>query len=270
MLKKITVIFSLLLIGLAGFQFADAKRFGGGFSRGYQRSVPAKTHTNSTANTTPKQNRFGMFGKILAALGIGALLAWLFSSQGMMGLVIVLLLIMVLFWFLRRQKAQLQAPHNQHAPQNHNAFSQTTQNFTAKEDNQAGAQNLDTPAIQDGKLLDGTPEAVFNHQAINLFNQLQTLNNQEGLSKVKSYLTEDLYQSICQDIQDNTDIAEFKELKCDVLACDKHHTQWVLSAQFTGQVKESAQNSWEDFKEIWHFTRQDGEHLWQVAGIQQL
>lgn len=277
MLKKIMILLSVLLINLSSFQLAEAKRFGGGDSRGHHYSAPSKTHNNSATNQMQKQNKLGAFGKILTALGLAALFSWLFSAHGMVGLMVVLLLIAGLIWMMRRQKTSQQVHPQSYIAQNQasqkdqsNHYS-LRQGFVAKENPSQNETCLaDNQAIKNGQLLDGTPEAVFNHQAMNLFHQLQTLNNKEGLDKIKSYLSEDLYQSVYSDIQENTELAEFKALECKIISCEKNHSQCVTSVMFVGQVKEDSQSNWQSFEEIWHFIRQDGEHLWRVAGIQQV
>ncbi len=271
------MIFSLLFLAFSSFQIAEAKRFGGGSSHGYSRSAAPAKNTNSTAaSQTQKKGGFGMLGGILAALGLGALFAWLFSAQGMTGLIIVLLILAALVFMFRRSKLA------QQMQQNHMNSQQTSAQNTQQESHQSQsaftqhANTLEATAaentsvgVQDGKLPDGTPESVFNHQALNLFNQLQSLNTQSGLEKIKGYLTEDLYVSVKDDINENTDIAEFKDLNSKVISCEKQGDSWVASVMFIGQVKEDHASNWESFEEVWHFTRKDQEHLWQVAGIQQ-
>ncbi|MFZ9035287.1 MAG: hypothetical protein ACO2ZM_04125 [Francisellaceae bacterium] len=271
--QRLIVILSILLIALGGFQLAEAKRFGGGSSHGYNRSAPTNTYNKSNASTPAKKNNFGI-GKILAALGIGALLAWLFSAQGMSGLLIVLLIAAALIFFIRRFKAtQATAQQNQ----NHSAsFTQSNPSWDQNVNALYGS-NSDTisetviePAVKNGQLADGTPEAVFNHQALNLFNQLQSLNTKSGLEKIRSYLTEDLYHSIKADVENNSDIAEFRDVRGKPVACEKHGNQWLATVMFVGCVKEDSGSDWQNFEEIWHFSRADGEHLWQVAGVQQI
>lgn len=273
MLKKIGVIFSFMLLAMSGFQLAEAKRFGGGSSHGYSRSAPTQTHNSTAAGSTAqKKGGMGAFGKILTALGLGALFAWLFSAHGMTGLLIVIALIALFVFFMRRKVTQQQmtqnTDHNQASPLHTatNAFTADAQTTSAHQTNSVATGNN---GIINGQLADGTPETVFNHQALNLFKQLQALNNKEGLEKIRSYLTEDLYHSILNDIEHNDELAQFKDLSCKVLSCDRQANQYLASVMFVGQVKEDGHSDWQNFEEIWHFTRKDGEHLWQVAGVQQ-
>ncbi len=274
MFKKITVIFSFLLLAMSGFQLAEAKRFGGGSSHGYSRSAPAQTHNTAAGSAAQKQGGMGMFGKVLTALGLGALFAWLFSAQGMTGVLIVVALIALLMFFMRRKAMQ----QNSVANTQHNAaykqpspLHSATNAFTSHQVKEGSTheEGQDSSAIKNGQLPDGTPETVFNHQALNLFNQLQSLNNKAGLEKIKSYITEDLYHSVISDIEQNDELAQFKDVSCKVVDCDRQGTQWIASVMFVGQVQEDSNSVWQNFEEIWHFTRKDGEHLWQVSGVQQ-
>ncbi|WP_119327634.1 hypothetical protein [Cysteiniphilum halobium] len=276
MLKKIGVIFSFMLLAMSGFQLAEAKRFGGGASHGYSRSAPTQTHNSTAAgNTAQKKGGMGTFGKILTALGLGALFAWLFSAHGMTGLLIVIALIALCVFLMRRKAMQQQMQNNSHNNASHNQASplHTAANaFTTNAQETSAEHNQSTQpnnGIINGQLADGTPETVFNHQALNLFNQLQALNNKEGLEKIRSYITEDLYHSVLNDIEHNDELAQFKDLNCKVISCDRQANQYIASVMFVGQVKEDAHSDWQNFEEIWHFARKDGEHLWQVAGVQQ-
>ncbi|WP_116963541.1 hypothetical protein [Fastidiosibacter lacustris] len=272
MFKKLAVFFSLLMVALSGFQLAEAKRFGGGSSHGYSRSAPTQTHNNAThTNATQKQTGMGTFGKILTALGLGALFAWLFSAHGMTGLLIVIALIALVVFIMRRKAMQHQINHKSNSNfqyQQPSSLHSVANAFTQHE-NVTTQSAMSSNTIQNGQLPDGTPETVFNHQALNLFNQLQSLNNKTGLEKIKSYITEDLYKSVINDIQSNEELAEFKDVSCKVIDCDRQGDQWIASVMFVGQVKENSSGDWQNFEEIWHFTREDGEHLWQVAGVQQ-
>lgn len=268
MLKKISIIFSFLILSISSFQLADAKRFGGGASHGYRRSESTQTHSSTaSSNTAQKKAGMGMFGKILTALALGALFAWLFSAQGMMGLLIVIALIALFIFFTRKKNTQQNMPHHEASPfyTAANAFTSNSQEAAAEQITSVQKNN----DVINGQLPDGTPEIVFNHKVLNLFNQLQALNNKEELEKLKNYITEDLYQSVLNNIEHNEELAEFKELNCKVISCDRQANQYIASVMFVGQVKEEKSSNWEKFEEIWHFTRKDGEHLWQVAGIQQ-
>ena len=185
MLKKISVIISFLVLAMSGFQIAEAKRFGSGSNHGYTSSGSSHTHHKGDISNkaTKKTNGMGAFGKILTALGLGALLGWLFSAQGMTGLLVVIALI-ALFIFIMRKKYAQQNTHSNTANQT-TSFSDALNTFNGKQP-ESSRENFDTyknNGITNGQLSDGTPESVFNHQALNLFNQLQELNNKAGLEK---------------------------------------------------------------------------------------
>src|SRR5215831_5496177 len=107
---------------------ADAKRLGGGRSVGAQRNVtpaPAKP-----AQATPQQqpvpqaqpaqqgSRWGMLGGILGGLAIGGLLGYLFSGNGLGGILLIAVLafavVMLVRAFARRgQQAQVAGMGNE-------------------------------------------------------------------------------------------------------------------------------------------------------------
>ena len=276
MLNKIGVTFSFILLAMLGFQVAEAKRFGSSSNHGYSRSAPTQSHnSNAPSNAAQKKSSMGTFGKILAAAGLAALFAWLFSSQGMTGLLVLGALIAIFVFFMRKKAMKHNTTQNSQNINNPNensplqTFKNAFKNQPTTTNNTVKNQSKDNIVIHNGQLPDGTPESVFNHQALNLFHQLQALNNKEGLEKLKSYITEDLYQSTLTDIQNNEELAQFKDINCKVIDCDRQPSQWITSVMFVGNVKEDSKNDWQKFEEIWYFNRKDGEHLWQVSGIQQ-
>lgn len=268
-MKKIMVIISLLLIALGGFQLAEAKRFGGGGNFGASRAAPTQNNTaNATRNTQNTANKGSMLGRILSIAAIAALMAWLFSAQGLMGILLLALIVFALVMFMRRRAMSMQNGFNQ---ANDNRHSQASTPFSAFQSAQTTETATESQAnytiAKDGLLPDGTPETVLTHQSLNLFKQLQNLNNAENLEKVRGYLTAEMFDQVKDTITTNTEIAEFDNLNAKVIDFEKTDSQSIASVMFVGLVKEDGQ--WNSFEEVWHFVRGHDEHIWQVAGIQQ-
>jgi predicted lipid-binding transport protein (Tim44 family) len=280
---------TLLLISmLSVVQIAEAKRFGGGRSFGYSKSYSGSS-SSKTSNTTAAGKKSGMggLGKLLAAGAIGAALAYLFTSAGG-GIGWILLAVAAFFIISKilRSRAMSQQrpkqnqsgfggrtidgqPSQQFASgNNHNTFDQNTAYADETETRtQTGGH---TSYAVNGMMPDGTPETVFKHQGLNLFQQLQDLNNAASIEKVKGYLTRDMFDQLKSEISSNNEIAKFENLETDIVGFEKFGTKWVGSIKFSGKVKEDSGSIWENFEEIWHFDRDKDEHIWQLSGIQQI
>lgn len=266
-MQKIMVIFSLLLIALGGFQLAEAKRFGGGGSFGANRAAPTQSNTANTArNTQNTANKGSMLGRILSIAAIAALMAWLFSAQGLMGILLLALIIFALVVFMRRRAMSMQNGFNQADDARNNQPNHLSA-FQSAQATEATDTQAEYSVAKDGVLPDGTPETVLTHQALNLFKQLQNLNSAENLDKVRGYLTAEMYEQVKDTVASNTEIAEFDNLNAKVIDFEKATDQSIASVMFVGLVKEEGQ--WTSFEEVWHFVRGHDEHIWQVAGIQQ-
>ena len=278
---------TILLISLLSFsQIAEAKRFGGGRSFGHSRSYSSQSSSSTNKTTSGTRSKSG-FGKLLAAGAIGAALGYLFSGAG--GGIGWILLAIIAFFILSRilrnramsqqrdntqsknpfsgRTIQGQSNHQYAHGQNHSydqstAFADDSTRTTPTGSSQSFAVN--------GLLPDGTPETVFKHQGLNLFQQLQELNTVASLEKIKGYVTQDMFTQIKDEIAQNNEIATFENLETEVVGFDKIDTKWVGSIKFNGKVKEDNHSNWENFEEIWHFDRGRDEHIWQLSGIQQI
>ncbi len=282
---------TLLLISmLAVFQVAEAKRFGGGGSFGYSKSYSGGSAPKSSNTTAAGQKSGGMggLGKLLAAGAIGAALAYLFTSAGG-GIGWILLAVLAFFIISRIMRSR--AMSQQRPKQNQSGFGgrtingQSSQQFASGNHNNAFDQNTayadetDTTRTQtgghntyavNGMMPDGTPETVFKHQGLNLFQQLQDLNNAASIEKVKGYLTNDMFNQLKDHVTENAEIAKFENLETEIVGFEKIGTKWVGSIKFSGKVKEDSHSNWDSFEEIWHFDRDKEEHIWQLSGIQQI
>jgi predicted lipid-binding transport protein (Tim44 family) len=293
-MKRFIVLMLVLSFGL--IQVSEARRFGGARSAGFSKSVP--TQTSGVAGKQQGAKKGGMLGGILAAGAIGAMLGYLFGTGGGFGILLLLVGLAALIWFMRR-KAQ-QGAFNQNRQFGQQPNQQGFQSAGSSDyDNQKKGQKSDqvgfmqgfrsqesqsesdgrtidqiaqsAPAFEAGKTLpDGTPTTVFEHQAQTLFSQLQELNTPESLKMVKGYLTPEFFAEIKEDILSNEGVAKFDTLSLRILDFSKEGGAWMGSVEIKGQVKEDEYSAWASFKEIWHYSRGKDEHIWRLAGIQQI
>lgn len=306
-IKKTSLTLSLFLLAMFGFHLAEAKRFGSGSNHGYTRSnlsaynsnVSSLNNTSSyKSSNTPSYKKSGtsILNRVLTAVALGTILSWLFSAQGIIGLMVVFALAMIIFILITRRKiTEDQEASLKDINRGNSSLSsvknilgclfsssKTRKNFKTKGlirlfssykqkiKSYTSVDSMGANGIIDNLLIDGTPESVFNSQALHLFKQIQLLNNRFGIESLKNYVTKDLYNSVLEDINRNDKISEFKDLNCKVVNCDRQDDQrYTAGVIFVGMYRENQDDNWQNFEELWYFSRKDNEHLWKVSGIQQ-
>ena len=266
-MKNFIVLIIVLSLGLVSV--SEAKRFGASKSFGFNK--PAASKNISHNSTKQSQSKKGLLGGILAAGAIGAMLGYLFSSAGGLGLLMIILLLIgfaLLIYKRKKNFAMNQGSLRNTLDSNNMKYSGdfNQENITCdnsiKSENHNFFQNKNT-------LIDGTPKAVFEHQALNLFNQIQNLNSGSSIDSLKGYLTQDLFEQMKSEILENDQTASFRNIIVDIVAFANEHNIWIGSVHFSGKVKENCLSNWENYSEIWHFSRNKTEHIWKLSGIQQ-
>jgi predicted lipid-binding transport protein (Tim44 family) len=132
-------------------------------------------------------------------------------------------------------------------------------------------QNFVNNANQSEKLADGIEKEFFLRQAKGMFLHIQSMNNKENVNEIAKYFTDDLYQSIKDEIANNDSIADFTNLECSLIDSKIENDGLVASVKFTGMVSDNPNKKAEQFAEIWNFLKKDIKiNKWIVAGIQQI
>jgi predicted lipid-binding transport protein (Tim44 family) len=234
-LALLTVFFTLFTVS----QAAEAKRFGGGSSFGYSKSVAPKSFNkapkaapkSATKATKPGASpaRAGMMG-MLGGLAAGGLLAALFMGDGFEGIQLmdILLIGLVafglfkLFGFYMRQKQGLsQSAYESDYQQTDNRQSETTQSSAYQReatpevpaDNQSANGSIFGSAIEDGlgegvsdqaEHLTEVPawfnEAEFVEGAKGHFASLQKAWDAVDLAEVEAYCSPELFAALQQEM----------------------------------------------------------------------
>ncbi|MBF7681967.1 Tim44 domain-containing protein [Acinetobacter sp. B5B] len=120
-------------------------------------------------------------------------------------------------------------------------------------------------------LPDGTEQSAFLRVARQRFNHIQSMNTASNIEEIRRYLTNDLYNSMHQDIMANRDqdVAEFQNLNAELADAATENGQYVASVRFSGLVSEDLNSTAQPFTEVWHFVKgTNGQQDWLVAGIQ--
>ena len=296
----LVVFFSLFTIS----QAADAKRFGGGKSFGYSKSVAPKSFDKApkaAPQTAPKaaptagaKSRSGMMG-VLGGLAAGGLLAALFMGDGFEGIQIMdillfALLAFVLFKLFRHfagrsnsVNAQQSAYEPNYEPANdvdtkqHIAQREVTPEYKPQSGESIFGSNLGGAVSEDAVHLTEAP-AWFNAEqfmegAKGHFATLQKAWDSADLSEVESYCTPELFEAMKQEMQgqqagENHTVVDTLDAEIADMAMDGDY--FIVSIRFSGFIEEDATEGAHAFNEIWHIRRfANDEGTWQVAGIQQ-
>ncbi|MCF8998952.1 Tim44 domain-containing protein [Acinetobacter nectaris] len=190
------------------------------------------------------------------------------------------------FFIFRKMSAKkkLESNNNPYSP-NNNGGSSFGSNSTAANtsndnntnifgQNVGGGTNMNTeaPFTSNGNQLpDGTEQAAFLRVARQRFNHIQSINSAKNIEEIRRYLTNDLYNSMYQDVMANQeqDVAEFENLTATLADTATENGQYIASVRFTGMVSEDLNSSPKPFSEIWHFVKPvNSQQDWLVAGIQ--
>ena len=286
-LTALLVCLSLLSLGFS--TVAEAKRFGGGRSIGFQRQVPTTPRQMQTPrapqqqampnaarpgtpNATQPQNSgwrrwAGPLAGIAAGLGLAALFSHLGIGSGMGGMLILILGAVFLFVVLRKLFGAMQAP--QARPAYAGPTDKVVRPFEAQAampEQGSGTSSAQFPA--------GFDAEAFTHQAKVNFIRLQAANDAGNLDDIREFTSPEMFAEIKLEMDQRgtspqrTDIVL---LEAEVLEVAEEAQHYLASVRFYGSLRESADQAPQDFDEVWHLSKpRDGSRGWTVAGIQQI
>jgi predicted lipid-binding transport protein (Tim44 family) len=283
MFRQILVILviSLITFGLL-LQTAEAKRFGGGRSFGYSRSVGSNYSYSRSApgigqnynNNKPTNRWLGP----LAGLAAGGLLASLFMGHGLGGSLLSILavaaLVMLVLSFLRR-KMQPPAQYDQGSYgryQNNAHFAQDAAAQFMRNSSQVNQTSSVHPI--------GFDEQGFLREAKVQFIRLQAAYDQKDINDIRDFTTPEVLAEIQLQWHERGE-AENKtnviSVDAELLNIDQNSQHiadtemqtLIASVRFTGMIQEDTHHPATAFDEIWHFKKEVGQARWIVAGVQQ-
>jgi predicted lipid-binding transport protein (Tim44 family) len=277
-------------------QEAEAKRFGGGKSSGFQRDnisqrqatpqrnadAPAQQGTNgAAAGQAGKRSWMGPIAGIAAGLGLAALASHLGLGEEFANFLLIALAVMAaifLFKWLTRGRAQAQT-----APRH------AMQYAGAGAGSGTGTGNMQPPASPlpgsvaaastaqadnaDNTLPAGFDAEGFVRQAKLNFLRMQAAYDAGNLDDIREFTSPEMFAEIKLQLAERGDAAQQTDvlnLNADVLEAVEEANRYVVSVRFHGLIREEQAVPATDFNEIWHMTRPtQGKQGWVVAGIQQ-
>ncbi|NLW04088.1 MAG: TIM44-like domain-containing protein [Pseudomonadaceae bacterium] len=292
-MTRLVVFFtSFIFLLVLGTGEADARRFGGGGSKGtFSRQAsppkaPAQAANKQAPANSPAATSGRGLGGMLMGLAAGGLLAALFMGGAFEGLQIfdIILIAVVaggLIYFIRSRRKQQAESEPQSAM---SGFTRNTlddiQQQPFNQPLNATSSNV-TPkaeAAEDSGIIYGTPtwfdEKTFLEGARSHFLDLQKAWDANDLSTIKEYVTPQLYKFLQEEraTQVNHVETQVHKLAVEVTTIQQLPSKIVeLAIMFHGVINEGEPTD-SRFCEIWHLIRDMNQENapWLIQGIEQV
>lgn len=305
-MKQVTLALcaALLAFGL-GVQDAEAKRLGGGTSRGLQRDTvtqrqaapnqPAGTPTQQAAPQAapqpgasagmpaqpPKRSWLGPLAGLAAGIGLAALFSHLGLGEGMANFFMIALLVMAAIFILkllfgRKASTPAGAPPDPMSYAGVGGPGMTPvpdTRFDTAAPAAAAAGSSTVMQIQRAIPADFDVEGFARVAKVN-FIRLQAAHDAGNLDDIREFTTPEMFAEIQLDIAERkaapqtTDVVT---LDAEVLEVVTEANRHVASVRFHGMIREEKDGAAEAFDEVWNLVKSlEGGRGWAVAGIQQL
>lgn len=241
---------------------AEARRFGGGRSIGVQRNVqkappaatpakPAQAQQPAAANTGSK------WGPILGGLALGGILAYLFSGQGLAGILLIALLAFAAVMAFRLL-AQRRAPAAQRMQ------------YAGLGNETVMAQPPATPQGAKPQIA-GVDTAAFLRAAKTNFIKLQLANDARAMDEIREFTTDEMFAQLAGERGEAGQQTDVVSLDAELVEVATEGDRHWASVRFSGQVRETAAGAPAPFEEVWNLVKPvDGSSGWLLAGIQQM
>ena len=241
---------------------AEARRFGGGRSIGVQRNVqkappaatpakPAQAQQPAAANTGSK------WGPILGGLALGGILAYLFSGQGLAGILLIALLAFAAVMAFRLL-AQRRAPAAQRVQ------------YAGLGNETVMAQPPATPEGAKPQIA-GVDTAAFLRAAKTNFIKLQLANDARAMDEIREFTTDEMFAQLAGERAEAGQQTDVVSLDAELVEVATEGDRHWASVRFSGRMREAPDSGPQGFSEVWHLAKPvDGSSGWLLAGIQQM
>lgn len=290
-MTRLVVFFtSFVFLLVVGIGDADARRFGGGGSKGtFSRQMTApKSAPKQAPNQASQQQAAGKsaaggrgFGGMLMGLAAGGLLAALFMGGAFDGIqlfdiILIGLVLAGVMYFLRSRRLQQTA---QPAASGYTADASPSPQQQAFEGTSLDSSNNDeVVAPTEEQVIYGAPdwfdEKSFLEGARTHFLNLQKAWDANDLSTIKEYVTPQLYKFLQDErtAQVNHVDTQVHKLAVEITNIQQLPSKIVeIAIMFHGVVNEGEPED-TNFCEIWHLIRDMNQENapWLIQGIEQV
>ncbi len=114
----------------------------------------------------------------------------------------------------------------------------------------------------------------FTRVAKAIFIRLQAANDASDLDDLRRFTTPEMFAELRLDLQDRnggTQHTDVVKVDAEVLDVATEGDRQVISVRYRGQIAEAAGATPEDFDEVWHLVKPQGDGgSWAIAGIEQM
>jgi predicted lipid-binding transport protein (Tim44 family) len=266
--------FSMLIIIFVSFGImisdAEAKRFGGGRSFGVQRSASSFSRPQPSMSQMPRPaSTASKWLGPLAGLAAGGLLASLMMGHGLgTGMLSWLAIagVGLLLWSLFRNKFQMASQPRQYNQYQENVVHDARSQFTPN--NQAYSAAPQSPSAPVG-----FDTSAFLRDAKVQFIRLQAAYDAKNLIDLREFTAPEVFAEIQMQLQERgSDVnhTEVVSLEAEMLEVETEINSLFATVQFTGMIRETANEAAVPFKELWHFRKGNNQFNWVIVGIQQV
>ncbi|MFO7809398.1 Tim44 domain-containing protein [Guyparkeria sp.] len=272
---------------------AEAKRFGGGKSFGFQGQKNSQT-TNQRQATDQKATRSAGagLGGMFAGLAAGGLLAWMFMGGAFEGfqpmdLLVILLLAAGAFFLIRHLRGGAMGPRAAHAGASRPEPMVEQPTHQARASNEMlGGSNNGSPKARPGSLMDEFgfgrtsgyqppswfDETRFLGAARTHFTNLQLAWDNNCMDEIREFVTPELFHELVREraaLSDAENITRVLNLDVSLEELGEEGRDLVAAVRFTGHVNEGREAT--PLDETWLVSRNlDDENAnWLIAGIRQ-
>lgn len=264
-MRKFWVSLFIALMTLSLFvQTAEAKRFGGGKSFGYNRSFSNSQHASRTPTSapqnTPARNKWLA---PLAGLAAGGLLASLFMGHGLGSGILSWIMILAAAFFIWRLISRFKT-NSRPMPMQQAFQTEPVANFQPSETFHNTSYTPPTAS--------GFDETAFLRTAKTTFIRLQAAYDHKNLSDIREFTAPQVFAEIQMqlhergDVKNQTDVIQIDARLLDLaIESDK----MTASVGFLGLIREEENAQPTEINEIWHFDKSKSQENWLLTGIQQ-
>ncbi|HKM15242.1 MAG TPA: TIM44-like domain-containing protein [Marinospirillum sp.] len=296
MIRLVVFFTSFVFLLVFGVGDADARRFGGGGSKGTfsSQATPASNQASKQQAANPAKSASGRgfsgIGSMFMGLAAGGLLAALFMGgvfDGIQFLDILLIALIAggLIYFLRSRRKQQHIQYEQPAMSSfvRNNYSDiqapsSNQSFNTDTTVTDSLAKVKVDAVMnDEEVIYGAPdwfnEKTFLEGARSHFLDLQKAWDANDLSTIESYVTPQLYKFLKEEraAQVNHVETQVHKLAVEMTNIQQLPSKLVeLAIMFHGVINEGEEDL--NFCEIWHLIRDMNQEnaLWLIQGIEQV
>jgi predicted lipid-binding transport protein (Tim44 family) len=294
--RRITVLAISALLAVMLVAPAEAKRFGGGKSFGFQGQKSSQTTNQRQASTDQKATRSPAagLGGMVAGLAAGGLLAWMFMGGAFEGLqpmdfLVILLLAAGAFLLIRQLRAGSLGARPAYPDGNRPDPASRQPARQAR----ASSEGIDpssgrAPGVRPGSLMDEFglgnagayqppswfDETRFLAAARTHFTNLQLAWDANRMDEIREFVTPELFRELVREraaIGDAENHTEVLDLHVALEELGEEGRDLIAAVRFTGHVREGREAGAEALDETWLVSRRldDDNANWLIAGIRQ-